>query len=340
MVRLLSVFRPLKTTPKSARAAALGLLAGLAAFAAEPAAAPAFTGPVSAGRLTEPKNEEASGVTASRRTPGLLWTHNDSGGDPILFAFDATGSLRGKLRVDGVRNFDWEDVASFELDGQAWLVAADIGDNYAMRPAGCSLHFLLEPDATALAPDRELVVPPTYTINFTYEDGTRDVESVAIDPQERAIYLLSKREAVPRLYRLPLGPVPAGQTLVAKFIGLVPHLPQPSALQRNIRLPTQGFLGWPTAMDFSADGTLALVLVYEQPLLFPRAVGESWADALAREPIKLTPHQLAQAEGACFTPDGRTIFVVSEKTMEFLRYDRAATAAGLPAEKPAVTSKP
>ena len=337
MVRLLSVFRLLKTTPKSAFAAVLGVLAALPTLAAE---APAYGGPVTAGQLAEPQNQEASGLAASRRMPGVLWTHNDSGGDPVLFAVNADGSLRGKVRVEGVGNLDWEDVASFELDGKAWLVAGDIGDNYAVRLAGCTLHALPEPDAVSLSPDRELVVPPAYSIHFVYEDGPRDVESLAVDAKERAIYLLSKRDAVPRLYRLPLGPMKGSEPVIAKFVGWVPHLPQPSALQRNVRLPTQGFLGWPTAMDFSHDGTLALVLVYEQPLLFPRAAGESWAEALAREPVKLAPHELPQAEGACFSADDRSIFVASEKTMLLLRYDRTEPAPGLPASKAPVASKP
>jgi hypothetical protein len=302
--------------------------------------APVYRGPVVAGELAEPKNQETSGLTASYRMPGVLWTHNDSGGDPVLFAVNADGSLRGKLRVDGVSNFDWEDVASFELDGKAWLVAADIGDNFSIRPTGCTLHIVPEPDAVSLSPERELVVPPAYSINFFYEDGARDVESIAVDAKEKAIYLLSKRDDVPRLYRLPLAPMQDGAPVVAKFIGLVPHVPQPSTLQRSIRLPTQGFIGWPTAMDFSRDGTLALVLVYEQPLLFPRAPGQSWAEALAGEPIKLTPPRLPQAEAACFSADGRSIFIASEKTMQLLRYDRVEPAPSLPASKAPVASKP
>lgn len=317
MVRLLSVFRLLKTTPKSALAA-LGLFAALPGLAET---APAYAGPVVAGKLTEPKNEEASGFAASHRTPGMLWTHNDSGGSPVLFAMNTDGTLRGKVRVEGVTNLDWEEMTSFELDGKAWLLAADIGDNYAIRK-GCVLHVLPEPEASELAPDKETVVRPAYSIHFTYEDGARDAESLAVDLKERMVYILSKREDTPRLYRLPLAAAPGTAPVAARFLGLVPHLPQPSMLQRNVRLPTQGFMGWPTAMGFSHDGTLALVLVYEQPLLFPRAAGESWAEALAREPVKLTPHQLPQAEAACFSPDDRTIFIGSEKTTKFLRYDR------------------
>jgi hypothetical protein len=337
MVRSLSVFSLLKTTAKSAAAVVLGIFFFLPAMAAD---TPAYRGPVMAGQLAEPKNQETSGLTASHRMPGVLWTHNDSGGDPVLFAVNADGSLRGKVRVDGVHNFDWEDVASFELDGKAWLVAADIGDNFALRPTGCMLHVLTEPESVSLSPDRELTVAPAYSINFVYEDGARDAESLAVDVKERAIYLLSKREDIPRLYRLPLAPMTGSEPVVAKFVGLVPHLPKPTVLQRNVRLPSQGFRGWPTAMDFSHDGTLALVLVYEAPLLFPRAPGESWAEALSHEPVRLAPHELPQAEGACFSADDRAIFVASEKTMVLLRYDRTDAAAGLPAPKAPVGSGP
>jgi hypothetical protein len=318
MVRLISALGLLKTTPKSALAALLWLSPALLG-AAE--AVPAYADPVEAGQTAEPKNQETSGLAASHRTPGLLWTHNDSGGEPVLFALNANGSLRGKVRVEGVTNFDWEEMTSFELDGKAWLLAADMGDNYAVRKS-CVLHVLAEPDAAQLPADGELLLKPEYSIHFIYEDGARDAEALAVDVKERAVYILSKREETPRLYRLPLAAASTDLPAAARFLGLLPHLPQPTALQRNIRLPTQGFLGWPTGMGFSHDGTLALVLVYEQPLLFPREPGETWAYALARPPIKLTPHQMPQAEAACFSPDDRAIFVGSEKTGLLLRYDR------------------
>lgn len=322
MVCVISALGSLKTTPKSARAALAALALLLATSApARAESPPVFAGPVEAGHLAEPRNEEASGLAASRRTPGLLWTHNDSGGEPVLFALGLDGSLRGKIRLEGVTNHDWEDIAAFELDGRAWLIIGDIGDNYATR-RDCVLHVLAEPDAALLAPDRELTLRPDYSIHYLYEDGARDTEGLAVDARERTVYLLSKREETPRLYRLPLAPAPRQQPATARFAGPVPHLPQPSALQRAIRSPTQGFLGWPTALDFSDDGTLALVLVYHQPLLFARASGETWAQALAREPLRLTPPNLPQAEAACFTPDGRSIYLASERDPRLLRYDR------------------
>jgi hypothetical protein len=317
MVRLLSVLSFLKTTPKSVLLAALWLSPALAAAGQ----APAYTGPALAGQMAEPKNQETSGLAVSHRTPGLLWTHNDSGGEPVLFAINTDGTLRGKVRVEGATNLDWEEMTSFTLEGTGWLVAADIGDNFALRP-GCVLHVLPEPTAAELAPDRELAVRPAYSIYFAYEDGPRDAEALAVDVRERLVYILSKRDTVPRLYRLPLAAASAAEPAVARFVGEVPHLPQPTAAQRDVRLPTHGFQGWPTAMDFSHDGTQALVLVYAQPLLFPRAAGESWAAALGRDPVKLAPHLLPQAEAACFSPDDRAIFVGSEKTTQLLRYQQ------------------
>jgi hypothetical protein len=43
---------------------------------------------------------EASGVAASRRTPGLFWAHNDSG-EPVIYALDSHGAIKGRVRVTG-----------------------------------------------------------------------------------------------------------------------------------------------------------------------------------------------------------------------------------------------
>lgn len=311
---------------KSTGAAAI--LFGLTACASGGNPAP-FAGPFDASLMSEPRSREASGLAASRRAPNLLWTHDDSGGPPVLYALDATtGALRGRLRIDGTRNTDWEDLAAFELDGRAWLLIADVGDNLGRR-SSVWLHVVPEPDPTTLAAGTELTVRPAYSIQFTYEDLARDCEAVAVDTASRTIYLLTKREPTPRLYALPLQP--ANGLVVARRVGEVPHLPQPSTLQRAIALPAQAFRGQPTALDFAADGSAAVVLTYGDLLLFPRAPGEAWATALARPPLQLPAHYLPQAEAACFSPEGQSIYVCSERTMRLLRYQRdTATPAAAP----------
>ena len=282
---------------------------------------PPYVGPHEAGRLTAPPRNEASGLAASRRDNDLLWTHDDSGGAPVLYAVTTHGALRGRLRVGGVKNQDWEDVAAFTLDGKPWLLVADTGDNDHKRRR-VDLHIVPEPAADTLSPEREEIAAPWVTLRMNYEDGPKDCEAVAFDAKERAIYLLTKRDEVPRLYRVALpAPLKSGEP-TAQFVGLVPHLPKPSRLQRLLK----GHLGQqrarPCAMDFAPDGSAAVVLTYGDVVLFPRSRDESWADAMAREPIVLAPHYLLQAEAVCFANDGTAIFVASETSRTLLRYDR------------------
>jgi hypothetical protein len=307
---------------KSLRLAAIFAAFALAGFAANETATTnlPFAGPIEAGTLSEPQNREASGLAASRRTPGLLWVHNDSGGEPVLYGIDAnTGQSRGRVVVRGVTNTDWEDIASFEHDGAAWLVIGDVGDNTAKR-SFILLHFVREPDANELSPARDTEISPAYTLRVAYEDLARDCESIAVDAREGAVYLLSKRDSVPRLYRVPLAP--SKDLVIARRVGEVPELPQPDVLQRLLKIPTGAYRGEPTAMDFAADGSAAVVLTYGDTLLFPRAANETWAQALAKKPVILAPHDLPQAEAACFSADGRAIFLASEESMRLLRYDR------------------
>jgi hypothetical protein len=43
------------------------------------------------GTLRSPLVTESSGVAASRRHPGILWTHNDAGDDAVLYATNLGG---------------------------------------------------------------------------------------------------------------------------------------------------------------------------------------------------------------------------------------------------------
>src|SRR3954465_2999932 len=58
-----------------------------------------------------PRLIESSGVAVSHAHPGVLWTHNDSGDGPYLYATDLQGTGRGALLVPGAQAIDWEDMA-------------------------------------------------------------------------------------------------------------------------------------------------------------------------------------------------------------------------------------
>jgi hypothetical protein len=267
------------------------------------------------GSLEAPPNAEASGLAASRRNPGLLWITDDSGSRPEVYAVDTSGRLRGRIRLEGVSSGDWEDLATAVLDGRPYLLVADTGDNDAKR-SRVFLHFIEEPSASQLSPSVPTAVRPVASLRIAYPDGPRDCEAVAIDPRERAVYLLSKRDPTPRLYRIDLPSPLRSMDVVPRLVGEVGGLPQRGQKRSDGRV-----MSWPTAMDFSPDGSAAAVLTYGQPVLFRRWPGEAWASALSRAPSILPPHNLPQAEAMAFSADGSALFVASEKSRSLLRYD-------------------
>lgn len=297
------------------------LITGLFGASLRAADEPAFVGPLTAVTIDGPPRKETSGLALSRRTPGIVWTHDDSKGSPQLFADDlGTGKRRGALRVAGFSNEDWEDLAAYEQHGRAWLVIGDVGDNDARRKT-VRLHVLEEPAAERLRPDDAVEVVPAYTLRLRYPDGPRDCEGIAVDPGEGAVYLLTKREKTPRLYRVPLGD--AGDRVVeAQFVTEVPGVaggPRPDSLLKRLAGPR---FNWPTGLDFAPNGRAAVVLTYGEPLVFPRAAGEAWSTAFQRAPVRLGFHGFPQAEAVGFSPDGRTIYVASEDTNALLRYQQ------------------
>ena len=91
-----------------------------------------------------PGLSEGSGLALSRRVPGRLWTHNDSG-KPILFALDARGAVTGRIEVTGATVEDWEAIAVGPCGTGSCLYIGDIGDNNASRKR-ITIYRLPEPD--------------------------------------------------------------------------------------------------------------------------------------------------------------------------------------------------
>ncbi len=298
----------------------LALFAGLLSCPAAPAPL-SFSGPHVAGQLGAPPKNEASGLAASRRSPDVLWIHDDSGGADSVFAVTTKGELIRGVKLAAAKNDDWEDLAAFELDGKPWLLVGDIGDNDARRKH-LTLYLAEEPTPAQLRQTEKLSLRPSATFRLTFADGARDCEALAVDPRERALYLLSKRDLTPRLYRVALPSPLANAELVAEFVTIVPELARPTGPDAFFAGLFEKGRARPCGMDFAPDGSAAAVVTYADVVVFPRAPGESWATAFARKPLRLAPHDLPQAEAICFSADGRSLFVASESTRALLRYDR------------------
>ncbi len=263
---------------------------------------------IDAGRLENKDIDEASGLAWSARQDDLLWTHNDSGDKARLYALGMHGEARGRIKLKNADNRDWEDMASFTLDGEPYLLVADIGDNECKREY-LTLYVIAEPD---LSRDSKVSLEPAWRINFSYPEGPRDAEAVAVDTERRRVLIISKRDLPARLYEVPLQPLSDDIVLAERGPDLR-TLPPP---RRNdvATAPMSKDWHWqPTAMDIAHDGETLIVMTYSAIYYFPRADSPDWSHALQRPPLALKLHKLPNAEAAALSPNGQSIVVTVEK---------------------------
>ncbi|HKA57614.1 MAG TPA: hypothetical protein VKD28_03295 [Gemmatimonadales bacterium] len=153
-----------------------------------------------------PRVLESSGVAISRQYPGVVWTHNDSGDGPYLYATDLTGADRGFLLVSGADAFDWEDMAlgvcPVPFHAVSCLYLADAGDNLGVRPF-VTLYALPEPVPPDRPGDTLRITSAAAILRVSYPDGPKDVEAIFVSPRDTAAYLVSKgRGGSIKVYRV------------------------------------------------------------------------------------------------------------------------------------------
>lgn len=144
------------------------------------------------GRYTHTAIRESSGIVASRQFEGVYWTLNDSGNPAVLYATKRNGELIGEIKVNGLRNFDWEALGIDEK-GQIWI--GDIGNNSRMR-FDLSVSVLKEPN-----PYTESEVDVIVKYPYKYPDKNVDAEGLFI--AGGIPYIVSKEQQNAVLYRFP-----------------------------------------------------------------------------------------------------------------------------------------
>ncbi len=236
---------------------------------------------------------EASGLASSIKTPGLLYTHNDSGGEAAVFVLNQRALMPAVIMLEGIKNRDWEDIATCidPRDSKPYVYVGDIGDNNA-RHASSFIYRFEEPEIL----DTLITISKIDKIEFIYEDGPRDAEALFVDPLSGDIYVISKREENCGIYRLPY-PQSFSETIVAKRVGALPY-------------------SWVVAADMSPSGKHILVKTYTNIYRYTRRSNQSVAEALATKgktmPYKLEP----QGEAVAFDEKGKGYFTISERLGE------------------------
>ena len=241
---------------------------------------------------------EASGAVFSRATDGLIWTHNDSGTDPVLYGVDTLGAITRRVPVDiaadmsGIR--DWEDIAVGPCATGQCLYIADVGDNAAARDV-VRIIRIPEPDPQSNStndPGDDMQADAFY---FRYPDGPRDAEALFILPDGRLNIVTKGRSGPVALFRYP-GPL-RGDTVTLEHVrdftaGLV-------------QLPDQV-----TGAAASPDGQRVAIRTYSWLYLYP--VDRDGVPEGDGARVDLTPAGESQGEAVAWRGDG-TLFLLGEK---------------------------
>lgn len=265
------------------------------------------------GEIADSEVDEASGLAASWRHPDLLWTHNDSGGEPRLFLIAHDGSTAAVVHLGGnAENIDWEDVAVGPCEAgssNSCVYAADVGDNDQVRDEVVIYRFS-EPDLPGDTP-ADITVEDFDTLWFAYPNGPLNVETLLVQPESAAIYVVEKTsDRDPGVYRIPGQPNDADHPATAVEVG---HLHFGDS--RSGSLVTAG--------DVSPDGHEFTIRTYTNVFTFC-AGGGDFESAFDATPVQSQLPLMGQAEALGYSRDGQTIWLTSEgRPAPIYRADRS-----------------
>lgn len=277
------------------------------------------------GNIEHQDLDEASGLAFSTKNQAILWSHNDSGNDPIIYSMSESGKNLGCFMVEESDSLDWEDMASFKRQGLSYLMIADTGDNLELR-GEYSLNIIQEPDIKkeGVKAKCEEIVKPEKIIRFAFPDGSHDCEASAYDPFSDSFLLVSKRTSPPVLYEVPFSSGSEG-VVTATRICEVNLVPKPSESEKSIKIPEKTMKV--TGMDISRDGLSMVILTYGDAFLFrKKSLKDSWKSSVSAPPQRITlldykDKRLTQREAVCFYPDSKSILVTTEnKPAEIFRF--------------------
>ena len=242
-------------------------------------------------RFEDDRLREISGLARSMRHPHVLWVHNDSGDRARLYAVDSrTCETVGEVRLRGVQARDFEGLASSrDARGRAYLWVGDIGDNRDSWPF-VTVYRLPEPRLLGAR------VRSVRQWRFTYPDGPHNAETLMVDGNkllETRVWVATWQLASGGLYSVPL----TKGVATARRVGDVGSLTSDGAIHPSgtgyvLRdyLDVHVFQGLPPGRRIA---TLAL------------------------------PAQV-QGEAITWTPDGRGLFIASERDPRLIRVELPA----------------
>ena len=239
---------------------------------------------------------ESSGLAASNLHEGVLWSINDSGSGPAIYAMDLEGRDLGVWPVETEQAVDWESMDAFVWQDTSYLIIGDTGDNFRWRR---EVQFLVVEEPADLAA-AGAALPVAWRVTFSYPQGYRDSEALAVDAANEQVYVLSKRRHPPQLFRLPLR---ADAPVVAEYVRTLTDFPRPMAWEIE-EDDGQIYRHTPVGMDL-ANGRL-LIATYKHAYVY-------LIDALEQPPLRIRMPSVGQREAVSFASGRDDVAFVSRE---------------------------
>ena len=256
--------------------------------------------------------QESSGLAISRTQPGVLWSHNDSGDGPNLYAIDMSGKLLARVTVTNATARDWEDISAGPCPADVAVPAspgrseclfiADMGDNDSVRP-DLTIYVVVEPTVAGAGSATPSVAARSF--RFRYPSGPTDAEALAVRPNGDLTIVSKGRSGTIDFFSIPAGAVEralaSGEIVTAQYSG-----------DTGIR-PDQTTGRLVTAAAVSPDGMTLAVRTYYEVYFFGLVSerGESrWQDL--RRPCALGDAE-PQGEAIDYL-DANTLLLTSERS--------------------------
>ena len=266
------------------------------------------------GKVKHEDINEASGLIA---TENWIWIHNDSGDSAKLYAIDRKGNPRATSTIEGAFARDWEDMTDFSENGKDYFLIGDIGDNKERSP---EVTFYVIERPTSDTPSQLL-----YTFTATYENiGPKDAEAIIVDPNSKNLMVITKgRDGV---FHFLMGAFP-----MPSEYSTSPHIDDPKFNARKIVLSEihqEPFATVPlnrqeqsrliTSASLHPNGNQLIIRNYLTAKIFTKTAEQSWGEALKETPCKLPLPLQQQGETLDFSPDGNSLWTVSEGSNQTL----------------------
>ena len=253
------------------------------------------------GRLQTRAMDEISGIAASGLNNNIYYIHNDSGDTSRFFAIKPDGELKSTIYFKGDEKEklgvkDCEDIAvgPGPVKGKSYVYLGDIGDNRAVRKYLTVYRMQEKPEWATDGHSAGDAVP----IHLKYPDGPRDAETLMVDPIEKLLYIVSKREDSVKVYTSPLNYKPNDTVTLTK--------------RATLFFPGVKLFKWITAGDISKDGQRVLIKSYTKVYYWKRPANEPIWKTIQRKPRELPYLEEKQGEAIGFTPDGKGYYTTSE----------------------------